>query len=83
VFVKALSKIVESAPELLKDLYLVILSVPKGQREYYALRLEELTDEQGMKILDTFVDQNWEVMTSFFKEQMLPLFNKISKKVQG
>jgi hypothetical protein len=83
VFVKALSKIVEAAPELLKDLYLVILAVPKGQRDYYALRLEELTDEQGMQILDVFVDQNWEVLTSFFTEKMLPLYNKISQKVQG
>lgn len=83
VFVKALSRIVESAPELLKDLYLVILAVPKGQREYYAFRLEELSDEQGMQILDVFVDQNWEVMTSFFTEKMLPLFNKISQKVQS
>ena len=83
VFVKALSKIVEAAPELLKDLYLVILNVPKGQREYYALRLEELSDDQGMQILDVFVDQNWEVMVSFFNEKMLPLFNKISKKVQA
>lgn len=83
VFVKALSRIVEAAPELLKDLYLVILAVPKGQRDYYALRLEELTDEQGMQILDVFVDQNWEVLTSFFTEKMLPLYNKISQKVQG
>ncbi len=83
VFVKALSKIVEAAPELLSDLYLVILNVPKGQREYYAIRLEELSDDQGMQILDVFIDQNWEVMLSFFNEKMLPLFNKISKKVQA
>jgi hypothetical protein len=83
VFVKALTKIVEAAPELMSDLYLVILNVPKGQREYYALRLEELSDDQGMQILDVFIDQNWEVMVSFFSEKMLPLFNKISKKVQA
>lgn len=83
VFVKALSKIIESAPELLSDLYLVILNVPKNQREYYALRLEELSDDQGMQILDVFIDQNWEVMVSFFTEKMLPLFKKISTKVQA
>lgn len=83
VFVNALSKIIEAAPELLSDLYLVILNVPKGQREYYALRLQELSDDQGMQILDVFIDQNWEVMVSFFNEKMLPLFNKISKKVQA
>lgn len=84
VFVKALARVVQSAPEILSDLYLVILSVPRGQRAYVAMRLEEeLDDEQGMQILDTFVDQNWEVMTSFFKEKVLPLANKISQKVQG
>jgi hypothetical protein len=83
VFVKAISKIIEAAPELLSDLYLVILAVPRGQRDYYELRLQELTDDQGMQILDTFVDQNWEVMVSFFKEKMLPLYTKISNKVQS
>ena len=83
VFVNALSKIIANGPELLKDLYLVILHVPKGERQYVSYRLEELTDEQGVQILDTFVEQNWEVMVSFFTERMLPLFNKISKKVQG
>ena len=84
VFVKALSKIIANAPEILSDLYCVILAVPRGQREYVKMRLEsELTDQQGMEILETFVDQNWEVMANFFKERILPLYQKISQKVQG
>lgn len=84
VFIKALSRIIEEAPELLLDLYLVILAVPRGQREYVAMRLEDdLTDDQGVKILEVFVDQNWEVMVSFFSEKIRPLFNKVAAKVQA
>lgn len=83
VFIKAISKIVEEAPYLLKELYLVVLNVPRGQREYVGLRLEEdLDDKQGVQIIDTFVDQNWEVLTSFFTDEILPLFNKVATKVQ-
>ena len=84
VFIKALSRVVQNAPEILSDLYCVILAVPRAQRAYVSQRLEaELTDEQGMEILDTFIDQNWEVMVSFFKERILPLADKITTKVRG
>lgn len=84
VFVKGFSKLIQHAPEILLDLYCVVLAVPKGQREYVKIRLEsELTDEQGMQVLDTFVDQNWEVLTNFFKKQILPLVDKVSKKVRA
>lgn len=84
VFIKAFSKLVQHAPEILLDLYCVVLAVPRGQREYVSLRLEQdLDDETGTQIMDTFVEQNWEVLTNFFKERILPLANKIQKKVQG
>lgn len=84
VFVKAISKVIQSAPELLVDLYCVILAVPRAQRGYVSLRLEDdLTDAQGVEILETFVDQNWEIMTNFFKEKAMPLFQKVATKVQS
>jgi len=83
-FIRALSKVIQYAPEILEDLYCVILAVPRNQREYVKIRLtEDLTDEMGTDILDTFVDQNWEVMMSFFKERVLPLVDKISQKVRS
>lgn len=84
VYVRAFSRVVQNAPEILSDLYCVILRVPRGQREYIAPRIEEeLTDDQAADILDTFIDQNWEVMVSFFKERILPLADKIGTKVRG
>lgn len=82
LFVKAVVKLVGEAPELLGNLYCVILGVPRGQREYITERLEEdLTDEQGVRILSNFVDQNWDLMTNFFKEQISPLISKIGGKI--
>lgn len=83
-FIRALSRVIQYAPEILEDLYCVILAVPRNQREYVKIRLaEDLTDETGTDILDLFVDQNWEVMMSFFKERVLPLVDKISQKVRS
>jgi hypothetical protein len=83
VFIQAIVKIAEHAPELLKDLYLVILAVPRGERERVKELLENLDDDEGIGILETFVDQNWEVLTNFFTKKVLPLSNKIGAKVRG
>lgn len=83
VFVKAIAKLIQYAPELMGDLYCVVLGIPRGEREYAKFRLEnELTDDQGFDILNTFIDQNWEVMIDFFSEKILPLFKKVTEKVQ-
>jgi hypothetical protein len=82
-FVRGIASIVTHVPEVLSDLYCIILNVPRSQREEIKIRLEEeLTDEQGFKILETFVDQNWEVLTNFFSKGILPLYQKIQSKVR-
>ena len=82
-FVKAVAKLVEYAPELMGDLYCVILAVPRGQTEYVISRFEtELDDEQGMKIIDVFIDQNWDALLDFFSQRIAPLVSKVSSKVQ-
>jgi hypothetical protein len=87
-FIKAIVKLVQYAPDLLADLYLVILGVPRGER-YFVKEMMELpedqgglSDEDGLGILETFVDQNWDVMVDFFTSKAIPLFQKISNKVQ-
>jgi len=80
-FIKAISTLVQYAPELLEDLYCVVLAVPRGEREYVKIRLrEELTDDQGFEILETFIDQNWDVLVSFFKDKIMPFAGKVGAK---
>lgn len=87
-FVRAIAKLVQYAPDVFSDLYLVILNVPRGDRDavrqIISLPEDEggLSDEDGAGILETFIDQNWEVMVDFFKSRVIPLFNKVSGKVQ-
>lgn len=82
-FVKAIATVVSFAPEILLDLYCVILGVPRGDREYVKTYLEEyLTDDDGITIMEVFVDQNFDVMVGFFSERILPLYSRISAKFQ-
>jgi hypothetical protein len=83
-FVRAIAGIVQHVPEVLSELYCIILSVPRNNRDYVKARLEnELTDEQGFEILETFVDQNWEVLTGFFNQGILPLYQKLAGKMSS
>lgn len=83
-FIKTLTKVLEYAPEALEDIFCVILNVPNSQQEYVKARLdEELTDEQGFAVLNTFVDQNWEILHDFFTGKGMNLFKKITGKFQG
>lgn len=87
-FVKGVAKLVQYAPDLLEDLYTIFLGVPRGERElvkFVMVRPADeggLSDEDGLGILDTFVDQNWDVMLDFFTSRVMPLVNKVSTKVQ-
>jgi len=84
LFVKAVLKLVKDAPDLLLNLYSVILAVPRGQRDYIHERMEsDLSDEDGVAIIEHFVDQNWDVMADFFKQKIRPLTSKIGDKLQG
>jgi hypothetical protein len=88
LFVKAVAKLVEFAPDFLKDLYCVILAIPKGEREYAKMLMEApedeggLSDDEGIDILNTFIDQNWEAMVDFFGKKIMPLAQKVSSKAQ-
>lgn len=65
----ALAEVVSVAPDLLKDAYCVILNVPTGHREWVKTHaLDNLTDEEGYDILETFIDQSWGAIEGFFTE---------------
>jgi hypothetical protein len=88
-FVKAIGKLLQYAPDLFLDLYVVILAVPRGEREVVKEQMRHneedggLSDDDGFGILETFIDQNWDVMADFFGARIQPLIEKVSNKVQG
>jgi hypothetical protein len=83
-FVSAVATLLQYAPDLLMNIYCISLKVPRQERELVKRLMEDqITDEQGVKMIEVFIDQNWEVMRSFFFEQIMPLVEKVTKTVQS
>lgn len=87
-FVKGISKLIMYAPEIVSDLYCVLLACPKGYRdvvkEVMAFPVEEggLNDVDGVAIFETGVEQNLEVIRDFFEQRIAPLLKKMSDKMK-
>lgn len=81
-FLKAIATLVQYAPEFLKETFLIALAVPRDQREAVSEAFDELTDDQGAEILETFIDQNWQAMLDFFNARISPLLDKVMGNTQ-
>lgn len=79
-FLGLVSKIARYAPEFLKESYLIWLSVPKKERAWAREALDNLEDEQGIEIVERFIDQNWEALESFFGVQIGRLFKRVADR---
>lgn len=89
MFIRAISRLAEFAPGIVKDIYLISLNVPKGsERDVVEAIFDEpydeetntggLSDEDGFAILNTFVAQNGRVMRDFYLDEM----PKVGKALQ-
>jgi hypothetical protein len=78
-----LVKLAKYAPDLVLDVYCVALRIPTDEWNYakqlMELPVEEggLNDDDGMDVLELFIDQNRENLKSFFVERIQPLIKKI------
>lgn len=84
-FVQAVAKLVKYSPTFMLDCYCIWLAVPDFEQEWakevMALPEDEggLSDEVGVDIIETFIDQNWEALETFFRERI----GKIQKRIQS
>lgn len=83
VLVKAIAKLMKYAPETLQEIFSIALGVRRNERKVFFSALEDISDEQAMRILNNFIDQNWDAIMDFFKEQVKPLINNVSQKLQS
>lgn len=85
MFVQAISKLLSAMPDFLLRSYLIWLNVPDYDREIaenlMKLPPDEggLSDDQGMEMIGTFLDQNYDALASFFTERLGQLQARISK----
>jgi len=72
--VKLITKLGAEAPGLMLDLYALFLNVPAEEKPIFRelvsrpVDLGGLSDNDGIEIMEIFVDQNVDVMRDFFKQ---------------
>jgi hypothetical protein len=85
MFVQAISKLLSAAPDFLIRSYLIWLNVPDYDRDVVAemmtLPPDEggLSDEQGIEIIEVFLDQNYEALADFFGRRLSQLQARVTK----
>lgn len=85
-FVQAVGKLLVHAPDFLEKSFCIWLGVPDYEHEiarvYMALPPEEggLSDDQGMEIIEVFIDQNYEALDSFFRERLGQLRDRVEAR---
>lgn len=83
MFVQAVGKLLSAAPNFLVESYCIWLNVPDYQRRDVAdiMKLPEdeggLSDEQGMEIIEVFIDQNYEALRRFFSDRLGNLAKRV------
>jgi hypothetical protein len=86
LFVQAIAKLMVYAPNLLKDLYVIWLGIPQGEVPWAIAAMDQpadmggLSDEDGLAIVETFLDQNGDAIESFFVDKIRPLVERVKNQ---
>lgn len=78
-FMRLVSKVARYAPDFLKDCYLLWLNVPAGERDWARDALDNISDDEGIDIIETFIDQNWGALESFFLEKLAQIAKRVAQ----
>lgn len=90
IYLRMMVGVASHVPQLFKDIYMIALAVPAHDRNVVSQIMElpaeddgtgGLSDDDGMAILTTFIDQNSKVMADFFREQGPKLVKQISEAI--
>jgi hypothetical protein len=88
MFVQAIAKLLVYAPDFLVKSYCIWLNVPDYERdlaaELMALPADEggLSDDQGIEIIETFIDQNFASLDRFFREQVAKIQSRFKSQME-
>lgn len=90
VFIKALARLAEYAPDLLKSAYMISLGVPRHERDVVSAILDMpqddeagggLSDDDGFAIMETFVAQNAKALSDFFTVRLRKIVEETTAAV--
>lgn len=85
-FVQAIAKLLSVAPDFLVKSYCIWLAVPDWQYDIVSEAMGRspefggLSDEQGIEIIEVFIDQNYEALDDFFRERLGSLATRVQQR---
>lgn len=88
-FVQAIGKLLVYAPDFLTKSYCIWLNVPDYQRDLVSDLMSRspdeggLTDDQGIEIIEIFIDQNYEALDRFFREKIGGLQKRVQARIEA
>ena len=80
--VALMTRLAQYVPEFVLDSCVIALRVPKGEREWVKSVWEtDLSDDDGMEMVEIFIEQNAEALRDFFVQRVPKLGQRISQKM--
>jgi len=83
-FLRLVGRLAGTAPDLLLDLYILFLAVPPAEQPWARLTMQRsveeggLSDDEGIDVLVTAIDQNGEAIRDFFVDKVKVLNQRIA-----
>jgi hypothetical protein len=81
------------APDFLSDFYAIVLDVPVGERGWFREVIEQprrpdddkwgLSEDDGILMIEIFIDQNYEDIRRFFTERLPRIAKRAAQREQG
>lgn len=87
-FVHAVGKLVRYAPDFLLDSFCIWLNVPSHEHELAKHLMQQspeeggLSDEDGLEIIERFIDQNYDAIDSFFRDKLGLLQKRVQQRME-
>lgn len=78
-----LLRLVEAVPEFIEEAYCYALNVPTKDHSWAILAFENLSDEEGLDILDVLVAQNGVAIRDFFTQKLPKLGKRVQKIMEA
>lgn len=85
-FVQAIGKILSYAPDFLQKCYVIWWAVPEHERPWVIDVISRppekggLTDEEGIEVIEIFIDQNWEALEGFFRDKLSSIRDRVQAR---
>lgn len=82
-FVQGVGKLLTYAPDFLEKSYCIWLGVPDHERKWAISVMRQpkdqggFSDEEGIEIIEIFIDQNWESLEDFFRNKIVTLRDRV------